>query len=513
MQDFLDQLYDYLWGVWRYRWSGLICAWIIALVGWVWVIQIPEQYLAKAKIHVDSSSILRPLLKGLAVQPNVNQRISLMSRTLFSRPNLEKLMRMTDLDLRVTNDLEKEEVISDLFEGLTLTGVARNSSLYAIAFKHPDRDIAKKVVQSVITVVVENTLGDKRKDNALASEFLDEQIADYETRMAESEARLAEFKQRNAGLGAGETGGYFNALQASKVQLSTAKLQLQEMDNRRGELERQIEDLEEGGDDFGFSEFDNPAILSPFDSRILALEGKKDDLLMRYTERHPAVIQLDALIKELNTKREEVVTSEEAVNAGLSGNPVYQRMRALLSEAEATSAELKVRVAEYTRRVESLAEKVGSIPLIEAQLKQLNRDYGVIAKQHNTLLQRRESARLSGEVAQNASSVKFRVVDPPFVPMDPTEPDKLLLHSGVFIVAVLLGVGLALFLSLLRPVICNRRSLGQVAGLPVLGSVALIPSRVEKSRALKERFIFASLVLFLFLAFAGVNLGQSLLSA
>ena len=518
MQDLLDQFYEYLWGIWRYRWTGLICAWIVAVAGWIWVAQMPEQYVAKARIHIDSSSILRPLLRGLAIQSDVNRQVALMSKTLFSRPNLEKLMRMTDLDLQVTNDLQKEALLNSLRGSLRLSSGGRgNSDIYSISFQHKDRDVAKKVVQSVITVIVENTLGDKRKDSAGAKEFLDEKIADYAGRMAEAEARLAEFKHKHAGGMPGETGGYYANLSSAKSQLREAQLQLDEIGNRRREMRRQLEDLEEEDDEFGFGEFDSPEVSSSYDARILSLESKRDDLLMRYTERHPAVIQTASLITELEADKQAELAelAEQAVDSpsmGLQTSPVYQQMRARLSEAEARFAELKVRVGEYENRVTSLEERVDSIPRIEAELKELNRDYGVISTQHNTLLQRRESARLSGDVEQNASGVKFRVIDPPFVPLEPTEPDKLLLHSGAFIAAIGFGGGLALLLSMLRPVICNRRGLERLVNLPVLGSVSMIASAVEKKKALHEKLLFASMVLFLFLTFAGVNLGQSLLA-
>ncbi|MGV6806339.1 MAG: XrtA system polysaccharide chain length determinant, partial [bacterium] len=114
MQDVLAEVFGYIWGVWRYRWQALAVATVVSVGGWIWVQQVPDQFQASARIHVDSNTVLRPLLRGLAIQPNIDQRIQLMSRTLLSRPNLEKLMRMTDMDLTVKNDQQKDALLDQL---------------------------------------------------------------------------------------------------------------------------------------------------------------------------------------------------------------------------------------------------------------------------------------------------------------------------------------------------------------------------------------------------------------
>ena len=101
MNDLYRELLDYLRGMWHRRWIGLAAAWIAAIIGVAVVYRIPEKYEASARVYVDTESLLRPLLSGLAIQPNLDQQVALMSRTLISRPNVEQLVRMADLDLRV----------------------------------------------------------------------------------------------------------------------------------------------------------------------------------------------------------------------------------------------------------------------------------------------------------------------------------------------------------------------------------------------------------------------------
>ncbi|TVO73570.1 XrtA system polysaccharide chain length determinant [Sedimenticola selenatireducens] len=512
MQELLEQLYEYLSGIWRYRWVALIAAWVVAIAGWVFVAQLPDKFMATARLHVDSNSVLRPLLRGLAIQPDVGQRVALMSKTLLSRPNMEKLMRMVDLDLKVRNDSDKEGIITELRDNVGLSGDSRNASLYSISYTHSDRLIAQRVVQSLISIFIESTLGDKRKDSAGAQEFLDKQIAEYEVRLAEAEGRLADFKRRYVGTMPGEQGGYYQRLEMARGLLSGAELELREAENRRNELKRQLAGEEPVFIPSGTEEF---GVESKLDQRIQNLQTRMDDLLLKYTDKHPDVIELKAIIADLEKEREEeLATRSEAQMAspqqGLQSSPVYQQMRSMLAESEARAAELRVRAAEYKKRVEEIEGKVDQIPLIEAELQQLNRDYQAVSEQHQQLLSRRESAHLSEKAEQDASEVKFRVIDPPFVPLKPTEPNKLLLNAVVFVAGLGAGIGLALLISIIRPVFYSRGALNRITGLPVLGSVTLITSAMQTRKERMAGAMFFSMILLLATAFIGVSLMQDL---
>src|SRR4029079_19264359 len=122
MQDVLQQLLSLLRGIWHRRWMGLGVAWLAAIVAIAVVYRIPERYEASARVYVDTESLLRPLLAGLAIQPNLDQQVALISRTLISRPNVEKLVRMADLDLRARTPNEHDELVDSVVKGIKLEG-------------------------------------------------------------------------------------------------------------------------------------------------------------------------------------------------------------------------------------------------------------------------------------------------------------------------------------------------------------------------------------------------------
>ena len=137
LEELVTQLIGYLRGMWRFRWWGLALAWVVGIVGSMAVYLMPDHYESSARIHVDTQSVLRPLMSGLAVQPNIGQQIDLLSRTLISRPNVEKLITMADLDLTVQNAEQREALITSVTKRLSIQS-GRGDNLFTLSYNDPE---------------------------------------------------------------------------------------------------------------------------------------------------------------------------------------------------------------------------------------------------------------------------------------------------------------------------------------------------------------------------------------
>lgn len=509
MQEVLAQLFGYARGMWRYRWLGLALAWAIAIAGWVVVSRIPDQFSASARLFVDTNSVLRPLLQGLTLQPDLVQRVSLMSRMLLSRPNLEKIISMSDLGLTSRTERAKEQLISDLGKQIRIVGDRSNPSLYSVSFQHRNPESAKKVVQSLVSIFIEEALVSDQQASSTAQSFLDQEIEEYEVRLKESERQLADFQRENASLLSGDQGGFYKNLEAAKIGLRDSELALREAKWRRDELGFQLETQDQA---FISNIAETPPEQSE-DPRVLALQNRLDDLLLRYTEKHPDILELRRQIEDARARNREKATAGRGAQAlgNLPADTVYGNLQVALSEADTQIAAMKARVEDYSRRVQELEERIDSVPRLEAELKQLMRNYTTIVEQHKALLGRRETARLSTQVEKTSEGVKFRVIDPPFVPLKPSAPNRLALSGAVLLLAVGAGMAAALVLDLLRPVFDDRRQLYRVTGLPVLGTVALVRSHTERRRERLMLIPFLGMSAGLGIAFALVVAGWPLL--
>ena len=239
MDELIRQLFTAARGMWKHRWLGLLVAWVVTAIGSVVVLSVPDKYEASARIFVDTQSILKPLMSGLAVQPNVDQQVMMLSRTLISRPNVEKLIRMADLDLKSQSKSAQDALIDGLMKALEIKNVGRDN-LYVLSYRDASPDKAKRVVQSLVSIFVESSLGGTRKDSNTAKQFIDEQIKTYVTKLEEAESRLKKFKVRNIELQNADGTDMAGKLSTVSSQLSQARLELREAENARDAARRQL---------------------------------------------------------------------------------------------------------------------------------------------------------------------------------------------------------------------------------------------------------------------------------
>jgi len=510
MNEQILLLRSYVRMIWPYRWLSLAAAALVAVAGWTYVYTMPNQYEVTAKIFIDTRSMLRPLLKGLAVDNSLLQDAALlMRRTLLTRPNLEEVARRTDLDLRTDSPEAFERLIDRLARDIRISGTGRDN-IFEIKYVHAQPDVAKRVVDELLNTFLETALGDSRRDTAVTQKFLDEQIARYERELIEAEDRLKEFKRRNVGVMPGEGGDYYQKMQGQRDLLEQARLQLQEALQRRDELRRQLA----GQEPLTREEAASVAAASPevqrLKQRISDMEQRRDELLLQYTEKHPDVSATEDVIATLEQRLEGAIaetqdlapTSDEG--GGRNPNPVSQELKIQLSAAEGEVAALQTRVKEYEKRLEELAKLVNTVPEVEAELARLNRDYGLHKRQYEELIERREAARISQEADESADDIKLKVIEPPRVPLTPIGPDREKFISLVFLGSLGVGAGLAVLMSQIRPRFFTTEALKEFAGIPVLGGVSLVQSLKQRTERRMELAFFGLMLLMLVGVYGGL---------
>ncbi len=500
MEELLAQLSAIARSMWRFRWLSVLVAWLVGIAGAVIAFTIPDRYEATSRVYVDTESILKPLMSGLAVQPNVDQQVEMLSRTLISRPNVEKLIRMADLDLKSQSKAQQDSLTTDLMNTLQIKSLGRDS-LYTLAYRDSDPAKAQRVIQSFVSIFIESSLGASRKDTDTAKVFINDQIKAYEGKLLEAESRLKEFRLRNIEMQSSDGKDSVSRLGELSELMNRAKLELREAEQARDASRQQLENekAQSGGGSPLKSLLEESAIsvgTPEIDARIDAQKRNLDALLQRFTDEHPDVVVTRKLIKDLEEqKKKEVKELRKAAmanpavatsNTGL----VYQELNKLLANSEVQVAALKARVAEYSSRYNQARELVKTAPQVEAEAAQLNRDYEINKRNYEDLVKRRESAEMSGDLDSAAGVADFRLIDPPRVSANPVAPNRLILLSLAMLAAVAAGVVVAFAASQLRPVFHSASDLRSKFEFPLLGMVSLVTNDADLRREKFDRVKF-----------------------
>jgi polysaccharide chain length determinant protein (PEP-CTERM system associated) len=180
MAEITAALLNFLKAIGKYRWHAVAITWTIAVIGWAVVLRLPNQYEASARVYVDTQSILKPLLSGMTTLPNLDQQVMFMRRTLISRPNVERLMRMVDLDVKAKDTKEHEKMVDELIADQD-RGTERDD-IYTITYTSNPK-LGKDIVQSLLTIFVEGSFSGKKQDSEKAVQFIDDQIKSYEDKL------------------------------------------------------------------------------------------------------------------------------------------------------------------------------------------------------------------------------------------------------------------------------------------------------------------------------------------
>jgi polysaccharide chain length determinant protein (PEP-CTERM system associated) len=394
-------------------------------------------------------------------------------------------------------------------------------NLYTLAYRHEEPGTAQRVVQSLASMFVESSLGGKRKDTDSAKQFIDEQIKVYEKKLAEAEERLKQFKLRNMSLNMGDGKDSFGRMAEATAMLNQARLQLREAENARDALKREISG-EEPVLTGGPIEAPTSVVSVPeLDSRIDAMKRNLDSMLQRFTDSHPDVLGARRVIRELEEqKREEIAVRRAAMKSqkgapmqNMANNPVYHQLKVSLAEAEANVATLRTRVAEYEARFHKAKSAIQLVPELEAEYVQLNRDYGVHKSNYESLVGRRESAAMSGELDASSATAEFRLIDPPRVTPRPVAPNRIRFLTLAFLGSLAAGLLASFAASQISRRFFDAYALRNATGLPVLGTVSLITSESVRRKERRGLIGFVAATLTLLGSFGAGILALFLIAA
>jgi len=470
MQSIQLQAMPIVQALWRHRWLAVGTAWLVCTAGWIGAAFVPTKYESSARVYLNADPLLTPLLRGLAADTDPSRHLDFMQRTLLSRPNLEQLIRLSDLDTAIRTPGEKEALFKRLATEIQVTPITLN--LLNLSYRDGDPQVAKNIVQSLLTIFAEKMAGSSRADMDSAQRFLDGESASYRDQLRAAEKRRADLAEKYPDIvPKGDDNG--TRLDQARGAVANLKLEMADAVAKRDALKKELASV--------------PAVLTvdhgpqvvingrlgPFEERLQELHRNLDGLLLKFTENHPDVRATRQSIAQLQSEAGKSGGGKGS-SAGATGqiaNGVYDQVKVKLVDAEAAVAALQRRVTEAEKDQAKIEKIAQSAPGILVLAQDLNRDYGILKRNYEELVSRREATSIANAADTKTEKIQFRIVDPPQVPVVPAAPNRPFLVSVVLLFGIGAGLAAPLLVMQLDRSFATLSQLRDL-GIPILGHVS-----------------------------------------
>jgi polysaccharide chain length determinant protein (PEP-CTERM system associated) len=482
MNGLHDEILSALHSVWNRRWLALCVAWGVCLLGWLVVALVPNTYESKARIFIQLDDALAEQV-GIGIADK-KRDIERVRQTLTSAVNLEKVVRSTRLGETIGSPKDMEAAILALGKDIKIvstqdnvfeiTAQARQGSLS----EAQNAKLAQEIAQKMIDIFREENISGGRGEMTETLQFVNGQLQQREKELEAAEQRRLAFEAQNPDMIAGGQAGV-QRLEAARSELRGIESDLAGAHSALAAINGQLAGT--------------PATLAGAPGsggpRSGLAQATADLASMRargLTDNHPDVI----------TVRNQIAGLRAAVQAGGDAgalpNPAYSSLQSIKADRQASVQALEARRAATQGEIARLTSRQINDPEISAEAQRIGRDYDVLRKQYDKLLQDREELRLRGEVKTGREAVKFEVVDPPTTPRAPIAPNRPVLLLGVLVVGLGAGVGAAFALGQLKSTFATTAKLEKAIGLPVLGSVSRTLTEAGRGAHRRQLKIFVA---------------------
>src|SRR5450755_4225235 len=143
MNAALEFILEQIRGVWRFRWTAMLVAWVVCLIGWTVVLLMPDTYSAWARVFVDTRTRLSQVTAGIAVESNVASQVEAVREALLGGPQLAKVAQAAIPSFAAATPKQQAAIVEGLRTKLTVeANGAQNQAadLFVISYTDHSRN-------------------------------------------------------------------------------------------------------------------------------------------------------------------------------------------------------------------------------------------------------------------------------------------------------------------------------------------------------------------------------------
>lgn len=488
MTQNFEEIFRYLRATYRYRYLFVIVTLLVMTAVTAYSLIAPKKYQVDSTVFIEKN-VIDNLVKGIAITPELDNRIKVLKYALLSRDLLTKALEEIDSPILTKSQSEQQAYLSKLKERINLR--VKGRELFIVSLIDPDPLFAQKFINTLVNLYVAENISAKRDETYGANRFLQEQIAVFKDKLEKAEDKIIKFRNQQGIFFSVDEQTTLNAIKDFMLQIENLDLEIGTLQAKKERLDQQLQSLT--------PTVDSIVSGSTAGSKLAELEGRLENLRLRYTDIYPEIVQLKSQISSFREQLAQADGGEKNSETSkmTSTNPLHQDIQEKLFEVEAEISSLLAKKHNLENLIAKRQKELASVPTAKKELGILIQERDSHRKIYQDLLARMGQSEVSKQMEISNKATTFRVVDPAILPKMPVSPNML----KMLLLAIAGGFACGFGAVFLRENLDNRvRDLSFLVtlGYEVLAVVPNIADPAESRRVKRNNFLlfgFSSLYL------------------
>jgi polysaccharide biosynthesis transport protein len=500
---------------------SLFLGWLVVW-GSSWIF--PARYKSGTLILVE-----QPTMPKDYVTPNINEdvqgRLQNITQQILSRTRLLHIIDQLNLyagsAAKMTPDEKVERMRKDI--DIELVHDPRDEvTAFNVYYSAHDPHVAQQVTRELTNLFIHENLEVRQQQSEDTTKFLEGQLQTARQSLAEQNAKIQAFKGQHEGELPSQQATNLQILSGLQSQLENEEEALNTAQQQRVYLQTLISQSRtlQGA---SRTVDGAPTGLAAIDKELDTLRSQLATLSTQYTDQYPDIRNLKAEIAKTEKARRGLIADmkNRADGAGGpdSGAAAHdaldpQQSSSLLqlqSQLQANQAEVGNRqqaINGLKARINDYQARLNEEPASEQKLADLTRGYDQSQANYDDLLKKETESQMATSMEQMQQGERFRMLDPPNLPLKPDFPNRLKFCGIALGVGLVLGIAVAGGLELMDDRLHSEKQIKSLLPMKVICEIpeVLNPSdeRKQKKRMLLG-WVMASLIFVTILAGSAIS--------
>jgi len=503
----------------------LFLGWIVVW-GASWIL--PVRYKSGTLILVEQPTMPKDYVLP-NVSDNLQDRLQSITQQILSRTRL--LLIIDQLNLyggsksgkKITPDEKVDQMRKDIDIEL-VRDEAHEGRITAFNIYYWSRDphIAQRVTGELSKLFISANLEVRQQQSEDTTKFLESQLENARTSLAEQEAKIRQFKGEHIGdlpsqqtsnlqilsglqSQLGNEGDALNAAQQQRVYLQTLINQYRTLQGttrsadgtptRLPVIEQQLDKLRAQLADLSSHYTDSYPDIRHLKIEIAKTEKMKDDLIAELKNKNSGDNQADGTV----SARDAVDLSQNSPILQLQGQ--LQANQSEMRNREQAVVSLKAKISDYQARL-------NQEPVTEQQMADLTRGYDQSKANYDDLLKKKNQSEMATSMELLQQGERFSILDPPSLPPKPDFPNRVKFCGMGIGIGLALGVLVAGVFEFIDDRMHSEKEIKNLLPIAVISEIPEIASQADKRRTKRKVLLgwgMAAIVVVVILAGSAFN--------